>query len=387
MQRIKTFFYVFLVIVTTAIFTGCEQEGNSQTKTGAVQAVPVGVVTLNSQEITLTKELPGRVVASQIAEIRPQVNGIIQSRLFTEGAEVKQGQALYQIESAIFEAQVATSEAAIKKAEANIANTKAKLQRYKNLLNTKAVSQQAYDEADAAFKSAKADLLTTKAQLKTAQINLNYSKVLSPISGQIGKSEVTAGALVNANQSTALATVTQLDPIYVDLTQSSNELTRLKQAIANGKLTRDAELHSTVEIVLEDGSKYSHRGTLKFSEVTVDPSTGSVSLRAEFPNPDKLLLPGMYVRAVIVEGVKQNAILVPQRGISRNAKGQPTALVVSKENTVEPRVLVVDRTMGSQWLVSEGLSDGDQVIVEGLQKVRSGAPVTPVPAESSNNSQ
>ncbi|WP_286269152.1 efflux RND transporter periplasmic adaptor subunit [Thalassotalea hakodatensis] len=385
MQRIRTFFYVFSVVVTTALFTGCGQEEQAQSNAGTVQAIPVGVVTLNSKTVTLTKELPGRVVASQIAEIRPQVNGIIQNRLFIEGAEVEKGQALYQIESALFEAQVATSEAAIKKAEANIANTKARLQRYKNLLNTKAVSQQEYDEADAAFKSANADLLTTKAQLKTAQINLNYSKVLSPIRGQIGKSTVTAGALVNANQSVALATVTQLDPIYVDLTQSSNELTRLKQAIASGKLSRDADLHSSVELLLEDGSTYAHTGTLKFSEVTVDPSTGSVSLRAEFPNPDKLLLPGMYVRAVIVEGVKQNAILAPQRGISRNAKGQPTALVVSKENTVEPRVLVVDRTMGSKWLVSEGLSDGDKVIVEGLQKVRSGAPVKPVPAQSSNS--
>lgn len=225
-------------------------------------------------------------------------------------------------------------------------------------------------------------MLTAKAQLKTAQINLNYSKVVSPISGQIGKSSVTAGALVNANQATALATVTQLDPIYIDLTQSSSELTRLKKAIANGELDKDLAIHSAVELTMEDGSAYPHKGTLQFSEVTVDPSTGSVTLRAEFPNPEKLLLPGMYVRAVIVEGVKANAILVPQRGVSRNTKGEPTAMVVSKNNTVEARVLEIDRTVGANWLVTSGLNDGDQVIVEGLQKIAPGATVNAVPAES-----
>ncbi|HCV01812.1 MAG TPA: efflux transporter periplasmic adaptor subunit, partial [Pseudoalteromonas sp.] len=277
--------------------------------------------------------------------------------------------------------------AAITKAQASIANAKAKAERYKELLNIKAVSQQDYDEADAAYKSAKADLLTAQAQLKTAEINLNYSKVLAPISGQIGKSDVTAGALVSANQATALATITQLDPIYVDLTQSSSELTRLKKAIAAGELDKDAALHSKVELIMEDGSTYQHKGTLQFSEVTVDPSTGSVTLRAEFPNPEKLLLPGMYVRAVIVEGVKSDAILAPQRGVSRNTKGEPTAMVVSKDNTVEARVLKTDRTVGSNWLVTDGLNNGDKLIVEGLQKIRPGAPVNAMPAESVANSQ
>lgn len=386
MQRVNSFSFQFSAIVMALIIlSGCGQPEQAQAKGPAMQAMPVGVVTVKSQAITLTKELPGRVSASQIAEIRPQVTGIIQHRLFTEGAEVKQGQALYQIDPAIFEAQVATNKAAIKKAEANIANAKAKLTRYKNLLKTKAASQQDYDEAVASFKSAEADLLTAKAQLQTAEINLNYTKVKSPIDGQIGKSEVTAGALVNANQEGTLATVTQLDPIYVDLTQSSTELTRLKQAIASGTLTRDKELHSKVELMLEDGSVYPYPGKLKFSEVTVNTSTGSVSLRAEFPNPDKMLLPGMYVRAAIVEGVKESAILAPQRGVNRNTKGQPTALVVSKDNKVEPRVLTVDRTVGAQWLVTDGLVDGDQLIVEGLQKIRPGAPVSPVPAESSLN--
>ncbi|MDN3380350.1 MULTISPECIES: efflux RND transporter periplasmic adaptor subunit [unclassified Pseudoalteromonas] len=385
MQRSRVVLFAVSALASAVILSGCDQ--SPQISQQAKQAVPVGVITLKSQPLTLTKELPGRVAASQVAQIRPQVNGIIQSRLFTQGAEVKKGQALYQIDASTFEAQVATSKAAITKAKASIANAKAKSERYDELLKIKAVSQQDFDEADASYKGAEADLLTAQAQLKTAQINLDYSKVRSPISGQIGKSNVTAGALVSANQTTALATVTQLDPIYVDLTQSSSELTRLKKAIANGELNKDLAIHSTVELKMEDGSVYPHKGTLKFSEVTVDPSTGSVTLRAEFPNPEKLLLPGMYVRAVIVEGVKANAILAPQRGISRNTKGEPTAMVVSKDNTVEPRVLKTDRTVGSNWLITEGLNDGDKLIVEGLQKIAPGAPVSAVPAESTANTQ
>lgn len=380
MQRTRVNIFTVIVLASAVFLSGCDQ--NQQVKAPASQPTPVGVITLTNQPLMLTKELPGRVTASQVAQIRPQVNGIIKTRLFTEGTEVKKGQALYQIASEVFEAQIATSEAAIAKAQASIANAKAKAERYADLLAIKAVSQQDFDEANANYKSTQADLLTAKAQLKTAQINLNYSKVVSPISGQIGKSSVTAGALVNANQATALATVTQLDPIYIDLTQSSSELTRLKKAIANGELDKDLAIHSAVELTMEDGSAYPHKGTLQFSEVTVDPSTGSVTLRAEFPNPEKLLLPGMYVRAVIVEGVKANAILVPQLGVSRNTKGEPTAMVVSKNNTVEARVLEIDRTVGANWLVTSGLNDGDQVIVEGLQKIAPGATVNAVPAES-----
>jgi len=387
MQRSRIPFFAVSALAGAVFLSGCGQLEQAQGQTQAAQAVPVGVIEMQSKPLTLTKELPGRVSASRIAEIRPQVNGIIQSRLFVEGAEVKKGQALYQIDPSTFEAQVATSKAAITKAEASIANAKAKSERYKELLNIKAVSQQDYDEADAAYKGAKADLLTAQAQLKTAEINLNYSKVLAPISGQIGKSDVTAGALVSANQASALATITQLDPIFVDLTQSSSELTRLKKAIATGELDKDAAQHSKVELKMEDGTTYAHKGTLKFSEVTVDPSTGSVTLRAEFPNPEKLLLPGMYVRAVVVEGVKNDAILAPQRGVSRNTKGEPTAMVVSKDNKVEPRILKTDRTVGANWLVTEGLQSGDKLIVEGLQKIRPGAPVNPMPAESVANSQ
>ena len=382
MQRSRIALFVLTALVGSVALTGCDQAADSQ-QASAPQAVPVGVITLKSQALTLKKELPGRISAFQIAEIRPQVSGIVQSRLFKEGAQVKQGQALYQIDPATFEADLAASEAAVARAEASIASTKSKASRYSELLKIKAVSQQDFDEADAAQKQAQAELLTAKAQLKSAQINLDYSHVSSPISGQISKSSVTVGALVSANQTTALATVTQLDPIYVDLTQSSNELTQLKKAISSGSLSVDSQSQTDVELQMEDGSTYPLKGTLQFSEVTVDPSTGSVTLRAKFPNPDKLLLPGMYARASVVEGVKQNAILVPQRGVSRNTKGEPTAMVVSKENTAESRVLKVDRTIGSNWLVTDGLSDGDKVIIEGLQKIRPGAPVNPSEIQSS----
>ncbi|ALQ10146.1 MULTISPECIES: efflux RND transporter periplasmic adaptor subunit [Pseudoalteromonas] len=382
MQRSRIALFVLSALVGSVALTGCDQ-ATEQSQASAPQAVPVGVLTLKSQALTLKKELPGRISAFQIAEIRPQVSGIVQSRLFVEGKEVKQGQALYQIDPATFEADLAASEASVARAEASIASSKSKASRYGELLKIKAVSQQDFDEADAAYKQANAELLTAKAQLKSAQINLDYSHVSSPISGQISKSSVTVGALVSANQSTALATVTQLDPIYIDLTQSSNELTQLKKAIASGRLGIDANSQTDVELIMEDGSAYSHKGTLQFSEVTVDPSTGSVTLRAKFPNPEKLLLPGMYARASIVEGVKADAILVPQRGVSRNNKGEPTAMVVSKDNKVESRVLKVDRTVGSDWLVTDGLSDGDKLIVEGLQKIRPGAPVSPSEIQSS----
>ena len=387
MQRSRIAFFVFSALVGSVALSGCDQVAE-QPSASAPAATPVGVVTLKSQAITLKKELPGRVSAFQIAEIRPQVSGIVQSRLFEEGTQVEKDQALYQINPDIFEAELAASKAAVARAEASIASSKSKASRYKELLAIKAVSQQDFDEADAASKQASAELLTAQAQLKSAQINLDYSHVSSPISGQISKSSVTVGALVSAGQTSALATVTQLDPIYVDLTQSSNELTKLKRALASGALGVDSTTQTDVELIMEDGSVYPHKGTLQFSEVTVDPSTGSVTLRAKFPNPEKLLLPGMYVRAEVVEGVKSDAILAPQRGVSRNTKGEPTAMVVSKNNTVESRVLKVERTLGANWLVSEGLADGDQLIVEGLQKIRPGAPVTATAAQSSaNNSQ
>jgi membrane fusion protein (multidrug efflux system) len=378
MQRTRIILFTLSTLAGSVALVACGQ-ADQQGSAPAAQAMSVGVVTLKSQTVTLTKELPGRIAASQIAEIRPQVSGIVQSRLFVEGSEVKMGQALYQIDPASFDATLASAKAAVARAQASIASNKAKTKRYTELLKIKAVSQQDFDEADAAYKQAEADLLTAQAQLKSAQINLDYSTVSSPIMGQISKSAVTVGALVSANQSNALATVTQLDPIYVDLTQSSTELLQLKQALASGAI--DAAAQAEVKLTLEDGSDYAHTGKLQFSEVTVDPSTGSVTLRAQFANPEKLLLPGMYVRAVIVEGIKTNAILAPQRGISRNQKGQATAMVVNKEGKVEARILQAERTIGSDWLVENGLNEGDQVIVEGLQKVRPGASVQANPAE------
>jgi len=385
MLRSRIALSLFSALVALVALTGCEQ-ATGQPQASGPQAVPVGVITLKSQALTLKKELPGRINAFQIAEIRPQVSGIVQSRLFTEGKRVEKGESLYQINPDTFKAQLAVSEAAVASAQASIASSKSKATRFKELLKIQAVSQLDFDEADAAYKQALAALLTAKAQLQTAQINLDYSHVSSPISGQISKSSVTVGALVSANQSTALATVTQLDPTYVDLTQSSNELTRLKKALATGALTVDAANQTDVELTMEDGSVYPHKGTLQFSEVTVDPSTGSVTLRAQFPNPENFLLPGMYARASIVEGVVSDAILVPQRGVSRNSKGEPTAMVVNKDNKVESRVLQVDRTIGSNWLVTNGIKAGEKLIIEGLQKIRPGSAVAPEEAESTLHS-
>ena len=389
MQRSRIALFVISTLMSIVALSGCEQvtvQAADQSGATGPQAVPVGVITLKSQALTLKKELPGRINAFQIAEIRPQVSGIVQSRLFIEGKRVEQGQSLYQINPATFKAELAASEAAVASAKASIASSKSKATRYSELLKIKAVSQLDFDEADAAYKQATAALLTAEAQLQTAQINLDYSHVSSPISGQISKSNVTVGALVSVNQTTALATVTQLDPIYVDLTQSSNELTRLKKALASGALTVDATNQTDVELTMEDGSIYPHTGVLQFSEVTVDPSTGSVTLRAQFPNPEKLLLPGMYARASIIEGVKSDAILVPHRGVSRNTKGEPTAMIVNKDNKVESRVLQVDRTVGSNWLVTHGVAAGDKLIIEGLQKIRPGALVTPTQVKSSEPS-
>lgn len=382
MSPFSIIFSALSALAVSVALSGCGEPQQSAAPTA--QVIAVGVVTMKEQTVILTKELPGRIAASQIAEIRPQVSGIIQSRLFVEGSEVKAGQVLYQIDPASFEADLASAKAAVAKAQAGIASKNAKTTRYTELLKINAVSQQDFDEAAASFKEAQADLLTAKAQLKTAQINLNYSKVSAPINGQISKSNVTVGALVSANQTSPLATVTQLDPIYVDLVQSSTELLALKQALKSGAISSDESVQTEVALKLENGSVYSHKGTLQFSEVTVEPSTGSVTLRATFANPEKLLLPGMYVRAVIIEGVKSNAILAPQRGVSRNNKGQATAMVVNKDGKVETRILQAERTIGANWLIEKGLADGDQVIIEGLQKVRPGASVQAVPAESTS---
>lgn len=349
---------------------------------GKEQAAPqagkpaVAVVTLKTQSVSLTTELPGRTSAFRIAEVRPQVNGIVQKRLFTEGGEVKGGQQLYQIDPSLYQASFDSSKAALARAQAQLRTAGLLADRYKPLVETRAVSRQTYDDAVAAREQANADVLSAKAALETARINLVYTKVLSPIDGIIGRSLVTEGALVTANQTTAIASVQQIDPIYVDVTQSSVQVLRLKKALASGQLQQaDGAQAAKVSLQLEDGTTYAQAGKLEFSEVTVDPTTGSVTLRAVFPNPSHELLPGMFVRARLAQGVAADGLLVPQRGVTRNQRGNPTALVVNAENKAELRELVTDRAIGDQWLVTKGLAAGDRVIVEGLQSVRPGLEV------------
>jgi membrane fusion protein (multidrug efflux system) len=307
------------------------------------------------------------------------VGGIIQKRLFTEGSDVKAGQVLYQIDPATYQAAFASAKAAMARAEATLGTVRLKAERYQDLVKIKAVSQQDNDDVQAALKQAEADVAATKAAVETARINLAYTRVTAPISGRIGRSTVTEGALVTASQQAALATIQQLGSMYVDVTQSSAELLRMKQNLAKGLLKTDGATQARVKLLLEDGSAYPLSGTLKFSEVTVDQSTGSVTLRAIFPNPKQTLLPGMFVRAVVEEGISEQAILVPQRGVTRNPKGEAVVMVVGAEEKVEPRPIKVARTVGDSWLVSEGLKPGDRVILEGLQKARPGTQVKAVP--------
>ena len=342
----------------------------------------VATVTVQPQQIVLTTELPGRTSAYRIAEIRPQVNGLIQKRLFTEGSDVKAGQVLYQIDPASFQAAYDNAKAALGRAEANVPPIRLRVERYKELLPDKAVSQQEYDDAAAMLKQAEADIEVWRAAAEAARINLGYTRVTAPISGRIGKSSVTDGALVTAYQPVALATIQQLDPIYVDVPQSTSELLRLRRSLEGGRLNHDRTNQQKVRIILQDGTPYQQEGTLQFQDVTVDPTTGSVILRAVFPNPEGVLLPGMFVRGVAKEGVNEQAILIPQQAVSRDPKGNPLALIVDAESKVQQRMLTVDRAIDDKWLVTSGLAPGDRVIVEGLQKVRPGVPVKEVPFDA-----
>jgi membrane fusion protein (multidrug efflux system) len=344
---------------------------------GASPAPVVGVITVQAQDLALSTELAGRTTPYLIAEVRPQVSGLVQARSFGEGAEVKAGQTLYQIEAARYESALDSAKASLAKAEANLTATRLRAGRYDELAGIEAVSKQARDDAQAALKQAQAEVLAAQAQVRAAQIDLNYTRVSAPISGRIGRSSVTAGALVTANQSETLATIQQLDPIYVDVTQTSAELLRLQKDMAEGRLRANGR--ANVKLLLEDGSVYPLQGKLQFSEVSVDPGTGSVTLRAVFPNPKRQLLPGMYVRAIVEKGVGQQAILIPQQSVTRDAKGQATALVLGADNTVQARTLQIGQSVGNQWLVTGGLKAGEQVIVDGLQKVQPGAPAQGTP--------
>lgn len=368
------------LICASAFVAGCNQQPAAAPP---AQAPAVEVYTVAAQPLPITTELPGRTSAYQVAEVRPQVSGIIQKRLFVEGANVTAGTSLYQIDAATYQATVNSAQATLAKAQANLLTSQPKVARYKELVEIEGVSKQEYDDAVAANEQAKAEVAAAQAALETATINLKYTQVSAPISGRIGRSSVTPGALVTANQTTALTTVQQLDPIYVDVTQSSNDLLRLKREMDSGSLKKSGNGQAKVTLLLADGTTYAESGKLQFSDVTVDQGTGNVTLRALFPNPKFDLLPGMYVRAVLESGVNEKAIVVPQRGVSRNQKGQATALVLNKENIVEPRVIETSGTIGDKWLVTSGLAEGDRVIVEGLQKVKPGAPAQvaqPAPA-------
>ncbi|WP_268797712.1 efflux RND transporter periplasmic adaptor subunit [Pseudomonas huanghezhanensis] len=352
-----------VTVLVTAVALASLLSGCSKKEEAAAAPPPpqVGVVTLQTQAYTLTTELPGRTTAFRIAEVRPQVNGIILKRLFTEGADVKAGQQLYQIDPSIYQATLDSAKATYQ-ASNSLAG------RYKQLINEQAVSRQEYDTAVGSAREA-------QAAVQTADINLRYTKVYAPISGRIGRSSVTEGALVSNGQADAMATIQQLDPIYVDVVQSSAEMLRLRSDLDSGKLQKSGDNAAKVKLTLEDSSVYKQEGKLEFSEVSVDQTTGSVTLRAVFPNPEHRLLPGMFVHAQLQSGVSAQAILVPQQGVTRDLKGTPTALIVNQDNKVELRTLVANRTSGTDWLVEKGLNAGDRVITEGLQFVKPGAEV------------
>ncbi len=419
-----------MLLLMGLLTTGC----GDQAEAPPPPAPEVATVEISPERVVLTKELPGRTCARLVAEIRPQATGIIQERLFTEGATVEAGDVLYRIDPKAYEAAYANAEAAVAAARANhetamaardvakasLAAAKAawsraeatavpvrlRESRFKELLAGRAVSQQDYDDVSAALKqaeaeiesaaaavqsaeadivraeamvqAAKAAIQTAEAGLQTARINLDYAQITAPIGGRIGRSSVTIGALVTANQPLALATVQQLDPIYVDVPQATADLLRLQQRLADGRLSHNGSEQATTRLILEDGRKYPHTGKLEFREVSVDPTTSSFVIRMVFPNPEGVLLPGMFVRAVIEEGVNEDAILVPQQAVSRNTKGEPFVLIVTTDNTVQQRMVTFDRAMDNRWLVASGLSPGDRVIVEGLQKVRPGVSVRTV---------
>ena len=369
------------VLAGILILGGCGQ----QTPTGGPpQGGPpeVAVVTIQPKRLVITTELAGRTSANLVAEVRPQVGGIIQERLFTEGSDVKAGQVLFRIDAAPFQAALDNAKAALSRSEANLSAIRLRADRLRELLVDKAVSQQDYDDAAAALKQTEADIQYYKATVETARINLGYTSVTAPISGRIGRSNVTEGALVTAYQPAALATIQQLDPMYVDVPQSTTELLRLRRRLEEGGLHHGGEIRNKVRLVLEDDAKYPLEGVLQFRDVTVDPTTGSVILRVVFPNPKGVLLPGMFVRTVVEEGVNQKALLIPQQAVSRNPKGNPVALIVDAEGKVRQRMLTLDRAIGDAWLVSSGLAPGDRVIVEGMQKVKPGASVKVVPFEA-----
>ncbi|AKH62439.1 MULTISPECIES: efflux RND transporter periplasmic adaptor subunit [Photorhabdus] len=362
-----------LVLSGSLALSGCNDKDSQQVAENQ-QAPEVGIVTLKTEPLMVTTELPGRTSAFRIAEVRPQVSGIILKRNYKEGSDVKEGTSLYQIDPATYQAAYDSAKADLAKAQANAEIARLTVNRYKPLLGTNYVSQQEFDKASADSAQANAAVQAAKAAVETARINLAYTKVTAPISGRSGKSTITEGALVSVGQPTALTTVQQLDPIYVDVTQSSDDYLRLKNEITRGIVQKEGS-KAKVHLVMEDGKNYSETGYLEFSDITVNETTGSITIRAIFPNPNEKLLPGMFVRAKLEEGIRRDAILVPQQGITRTPRGEATVMVVGKDEKVEPRVITASQAIGDKWLVTSGLKTGDRVIVTGLQKIQPGIPV------------
>ncbi|AHI26692.1 efflux RND transporter periplasmic adaptor subunit [Komagataeibacter swingsii] len=343
----------------------------------ALPPQPVKVVTLRAEPVEIHTMLPGRTEAFEIAQVRPQVSGVIQQRLFVEGTDVQAGQQLYQIDPRVYQAAVDSAQGQLLHAQGNEVTAHAKLNRYGPLLKAHAVSQQDYDDALAAERAAQGDVLTAKGQLERATVDLGYTHMNAPITGRIGRSILTVGALVTANQTNNVAIVTRLDPIYVDVNLPATELLRFKRELAQGRLTRAGDNAAAITISLEDGTTYEHSGRMEFSEVNVDESTATVVVRAVMPNPERLLLPGMYVHAQLAEGTDPTALLVPQQAVQRNSHGDPQVWVVDADNKVNLRPITVGQAIGTNWLVTDGLKGGDRVVVEGLQKIHSGDTVTP----------
>jgi membrane fusion protein, multidrug efflux system len=376
--RISRFIALAAFLGIGCLAAGCGSR--NQAGEGAERPVlEVAVVTVQPERVVITTELPGRTAPFLIAEIRPQVNGLILKREFQEGSMVKAGDILYQIDPAQYQAAYNQAKAAVAMAEAQLPAVRSRAERFKKLVVSHAVGQQDFDDTQAAFQQLKAQIDVNKAAMEQAKIHLSYTPIRAPISGRIGRSSVSVGALVTAYQPVPLATIQQLDPIYVDVTRSTAELLQLQQCLADGRLVQSGVGQSRLQLRMEDGSPYPQEGALQFQDVSVDPSTGSVLLRSIFPNPETRLLPGLFVRVVMPEGIQDQALLIPQESVGRNPKGEPFALVVDAEEKVQTRILTIDRALGSRWLVSSGLNSGDRVIVEGGQKVRPGTPVQAVP--------
>ncbi|MET0359561.1 MAG: efflux RND transporter periplasmic adaptor subunit [Pararhizobium sp.] len=364
-----------LVFGALLLLAGCSENAEQKPANAPAVKPEVSVMTLHPTSVAITALLPGRTAASLIAEVRPQVGGIVRKRNFQEGGSVREGDVLYEIDPATYQAAYDSAVAAVAKANGAVPSAQARVDRYRGLSRNDAVSQQDLDEALGTLAQANADVASAKAALETARINLDYTKIRAPIGGRVGASTVTVGALVTADQTTSLTTIRQIDPINVDVTQSSANLLKLRRAIEDGRL-KTTGANVSVTLKLEDGSDYNRTGRIEFLDAAVEETTGSVTVRAEFPNPEQLLLPGVYVRAVIQEGIRQNSYLVPQRAVSRNTKGEATAKFVLPDGKIDERVLIVDRSIGNSWLVADGIEDGARVVVEGNQRVRAGQDVT-----------